>query len=248
MVSISKPSRIPTVTADEMREVDRLAVERYGMQILQMMENAGRCLAELVRRHLGGSVLGKHLIVAVSKGNNGGGGMVAARHLSNWGANVTVLLESETLSGAPALQWEILKRLPIQRVLAQAAVASLSAAQVDLVVDALIGYGLSGSPRGWVAQVIRAINALNLPVIALDIPSGLDVTSGRVYDPCIRATATLTLALPKTGLVKPEARSAVGALYLADIGIPDVLYKAMRIEIRIPIFAHSTLIKLTPHL
>lgn len=224
-------SAIPVVTAAEMREVDRLMVEEYGVWLMQMMENAGRNLAELARRQLGGSVLGKDLIVAAGQGNNGGGGLVAARHLANWGAGVAVLLEGAGLSGVPALQWEILKRLPLEKRLAQDALSALTDYKGDLIIDALIGYGLAGPPRGWTACLIEAINDQNRPVIALDVPSGLDATTGEIYHPCIRATATLTLALPKAGLMKPGAREAVGALYLADIGVPETLYEKLGLAV-----------------
>ena len=227
-----------------MRRVDRLMVETYGIQLLQMMENAGRNLAELGRRLMGNSVLGKRVIVAAGKGNNGGGGMVAARHLSNWGATVTVLVEAPAaLSDVPALQWKTLMTLPIERMEGDAALEFLSADVGDLVVDALIGYGLAGNPRGWTAGMIEKINALSVPVVALDVPSGLDATTGEAYTPCIRATATMTLALPKTGLVKPKAKDFVGSLYLADIGVPPTLYREMGLDVG-SIFIHEGLINL----
>ncbi|MBI3988905.1 MAG: NAD(P)H-hydrate epimerase [candidate division NC10 bacterium] len=223
--------------------MDRLMVEKYGIQLLQMMENAGRNLAELSRGLLGNSVLDKHVIVAAGKGNNGGGGMVAARHLYNWGARVTIVLESEGLSGVPTLQWKVLKALPVEKQTGEEALQSLSGSKADLVIDALIGYGLSGKPRGLTARMIEKINTLSVPVVSLDVPSGLDATTGEIHDPCIRATATMTLALPKTGLVKPEARNVVGALYLADISVPDVVYREMGLRIS-PIFIHDTLIRI----
>ncbi|MBI1744853.1 NAD(P)H-hydrate epimerase [Candidatus Acetothermia bacterium] len=235
---------IPALTAEQMREVDRLMVEDYGIQLLQMMENAGRNLAELARRWLGGSVSEKHLVVAIGKGNNGGGGMTAARHLSNWGAKVTVLSESEAFSGVPHIQWKTLKRLPIEKKLSETAIEFLAKRQGDLFIDSLIGYSLSGPPRGWVARLIETINAQNIPVIALDIPSGLNPTTGAVYQPCIRATATMTLALPKVGLIQPRVKDVVGTLYLADIGVPDALYKQLGINVG-SIFVHDTIIPLT---
>ena len=227
-----------------MRRVDRLMVETYGIQLLQMMENAGRNLAELGRRLMGNSVLGKRVIVAVGKGNNGGGGMVAARHLSNWGATVTVLVEAAAaLSDVPALQWKTLMTLPIEGMEGDAALEFLSADVGGLVVDALIGYGLSGNPRGWTAGMIERINALSAPVVALDVPSGLDATTGEAYTPCIRATATMTLALPKTGLGKSKAKDFVGSLYLADIGVPPALYREIGLDVG-SIFIHHSLISL----
>jgi NAD(P)H-hydrate epimerase len=101
----------------------------------------------------------------------------------------------------------------------------------DLLVDALIGYGLSGPPTGMSATLIRAANESRIPILALDAPSGLDTTTGTIHDPCIRAEATLTLALPKVGLLSPAARAVVGELYVADIGVPPSVYAAMGLAV-----------------
>jgi len=235
--------RIPVVNTAEMREVDRLMIEKYGIQLLQMMENAGRNLAELARRFLDGFVSGKHIIVVAGKGNNGGGGLVAARHLYNWGAHVTVLLRTDNLSGVPEIQLKILSSMKKQFITDEKAIEFLNNDHSDLILDAMIGYGLSGNPRGWTAKMIKKINSLSIPILALDIPSGLDATTGEIYDPCIQAFATMTLALPKTGIVKTEVKKVVGSLYLADISVPDVLYKEMGIDIT-PLFLNDTIIKL----
>jgi NAD(P)H-hydrate epimerase len=226
---------IPAVTADQMREVDRLAVEVYGLQLLQMMENAGRALAELARRMVGGTVLDRRIFVAVGRGNNGGGGLTAARHLANWGAQVTALLEDpNSLRGVPAQQYQA----------AQAAgVSAVVGGVADLALDALIGYGLKGAPTGWTAAMITRLNESGIPVLALDVPSGLDATSGARPGPCIRAAATLTLALPKTGLLTPGGRVVVGHLYLADIGIPPALYRRLGLLVG-SLFAQETLVSL----
>lgn len=94
-----------------------------------------------------------------------------------------------------------------------------------LVVDGLIGYSLQGAPRGAAAALIRAANASGAPVLSLDVPSGIDATTGEAYEPTVRATATMTLALPKIGLGAAEARRYVGELYLADISVPPALYR-----------------------
>jgi NAD(P)H-hydrate epimerase len=169
--------RIPVVNIAEMREVDRLMIEVYGVQLIQMMENAGRNLAELSRRFLDGTVSGKHIVIAAGKGNNGGGGLVAARHLYNWGAWVTVLLRTEGLSGVPEIQWSILKKLPLEKKIDEAALKFLTNDQNDLILDSMIGYSLAGNPRGWTSKMIERINSLSIPVIALDVPSGLDATN-----------------------------------------------------------------------
>jgi NAD(P)H-hydrate epimerase len=110
-----------------------------------------------------------------------------------------------------------------------------------LILDAIIGYSLSGNPRGVAADLIRWANMKNTPILALDTPSGLDTTSGRAYEPTIRATATMTLALPKQGLLNPNSTLYVGELYLADISIPPELFAKMGIAVP-PLFAEQDII------
>jgi NAD(P)H-hydrate epimerase len=112
----------------------------------------------------------------------------------------------------------------------------------DLIVDALLGFGLSGPASGPAARLITAANAHPAPVLAVDLPSGLDARTGHPYDPCIRADATLTLALPKTGLLAPAARPVIGELAMADIGIPTEVYD--RIGVRVgPVFAEQSIVR-----
>ncbi len=230
------------ITTDQMREVDRAMIEDFGILLIQMMENAGRNLAELVRRSLGGSVRHRALVVLAGAGNNGGGGLVAARHLSNWGASVRVVLSHPAgrYRDVPAHQLAILQAMPVPLAVAGEDDVSFSPDTAG-IVDALIGYGLRGNPREPVAGLIRDANASGRPIWSLDAPSGLDTTSGVVYDPCVRAEATLTLALPKTGLQTLAAREVVGQLYLADISVPPQLYERMGIEIA-PLFERDTIV------
>ena len=196
---------LPWLTRAQMVEVDRLMIEEWHISLVQMMENAGRALAELTRRLLAGSVAGKGVVVLSGTGNNGGGGMVAARHLHNWGAQVGVALvgSAQRLTGVPAQQYHITHKMGLL-----AANPDLQAA--DMIIDAMIGYGLSGAPRSPAADWITRANESGVPILALDIPSGLDATSGVPNDPCIRAAATLTLVLPKQGLRALEAKPYVG--------------------------------------
>lgn len=183
---------IPAVTTDQMREVDRIAGEVFDILLVQMLENAGRALAELARR--------------------------IPRYRAARATGVS------TLAG-------------------HAAVEAAHFGTADLALDALIGYGLNGSSKGWTAALIARLNASGFPLLALDVPSGLDATSGECPGPCIRAAATLTLALPKTGLLTPNGRAASGRLYLADIGIPPVLYNLLGLSVG-PVFAHETIVTL----
>jgi NAD(P)H-hydrate epimerase len=154
---------------------------------------------------------------------------VAARRLANWGADVAVVLAASPgeYRDVPAHQLAILQRMEVTLL---GASDGLPLQNADLILDALIGYGLRGAPAGAPADLIRRANASGAPILALDAPSGLDTATGAIFDPCIRAAATLTLALPKTGLLKDAARSVVGALYVADISVPPQVYAGIGID------------------
>lgn len=217
------PNQIPYITAEQMIEVDRMMVEDYGIQLIQMMENAGRNLAILARnRFLNGNVTGTKVTVLAGSGGNGGGAMVSARHLHNWGAVVSLFLTRpvKELNDTIKIQAEILKRMSIQSMPADLLDQSTPA---DLILDGIIGYSLKGAPQGTAATMIQWANRQNVSILALDVPSGLDASTGMVLEPAIRAAATMTLALPKIGLRTTES-DLVGELYLADIGVPPQLY------------------------
>lgn len=224
----SNHNSIPALTTAQMIEVDRSMIEDYHIELIQMMENAGRNFAELTRRQVGGTVKDKGIVVLCGSGNNGGGGMTAARRLHNWGANVIVALTktADELHGIPAHQLDILKRIriPIFEI-------DPPLPPFDLILDAIIGYNLSGSPRGAAADLIQWANHQSVPILSLDTPSGLEVISGIAHAPTIRAAATLTLALPKQGLLMPSAKEFTGDLYLADISVPPEIYRSMEIQV-----------------
>lgn len=208
---------VPAVTTEQMREVDRIAVEDFSLGILQMMENAGRTLALNAIDMLGGST--GEITILVGAGGNGGGGICCARHLHNRGYNVWLVLDREaaTLRGAALNQFRILESAGLQAV--QHDRAGDAIAQAQLVVDALIGYSLRGAPRGRGVELIALCNQYAARVLSLDVPSGLNATTGESPGAVVRPERTLTLALPKTGL-----RAIAGDLYLADIGIPPEVY------------------------
>ncbi|GAC1609926.1 MAG: hypothetical protein NVS3B26_13890 [Mycobacteriales bacterium] len=229
---------IPMVSVQQMREVDRIMVEELGIELLQMMENAGRALAARARVMLGGDAAGQRVTVLAGSGGNGGGGMAAGRRLALWGADVTVVLAqpAESMSGVPAQQLGILERLGVP---VSGPEARLPAA--DLLVDALIGYSLNGAPRPPVSSLIRAANTADAPILALDIPSGLHGDLGIPYEACVAATSTLTLALPKVGLLQPAAQAFVGELYLADISVPPSVYDRLGLHVGV-IFARDDVV------
>jgi NAD(P)H-hydrate epimerase len=233
---------VPYLTIDQMIEVDRAMIEDYHIELIQMMENAGRNLAHLARqRFLEGDPRGRQVVVLAGTGGNGGGALACARRLHTWGARVQVFVtrSDAEFTPVPAHQLDILRRMqvPIAR-----AGAPGSTQVPALIVDGVIGYSLKGAPRGAAADLIGWANAQPAPILALDAPSGMDSATGTIFDPAIRATATMTLALPKAGLRAPGVEAYVGELYLADIGVPPKLYGEMGLHIG-PIFAHSDIVR-----
>ncbi|MFQ5615565.1 MAG: NAD(P)H-hydrate epimerase, partial [Anaerolineales bacterium] len=214
---------IPVVTEDQMREIDRIAMEDFGLGVLQMMENAGRNLALNVIDMVGAPT-GKVAILA-GVGGNGGGGICCARHLHNRGFQVLLVLtkDANAYRGSAGHQLNILQAAglhPVSEGLAETVVR-----EADLVVDAIIGYSLKGAPRGRSAELIEICNQHAREALSLDIPSGVNATTGETPGLFVRPTRTLTLALPKTGLLHVP-----GDLYLADIGIPPEVYHPLGIH------------------
>jgi len=237
-------NQIPYLSAEQMAEVDRLMVEEYGIKLIQMMENAGRHLAVLAKnRFLEGDAAGKQIVILAGSGGNGGGAMVCARNLLNWGAKVSVYLtrEVDLLNGTIKHQGEILQALEVQMGIGE---NLIEIPHLDLIVDGIIGYSLQGAPRGRAAEMIRWANGQNTPILALDLPSGLDANTGDTLDPTIRAAATMTLALPKIGLQKAQ-KDIVGEIYLADIGVPSGLYVRPSLNLQVnPLFGGDGILRL----
>lgn len=208
---------VPAVTAAEMAHIDDIAVDEVGIQLVQMMENAGRTLAWHVRDLGHGPVL-----VIAGGGGNGGGGLACARHLLNRNVSVDIVLDRDpaTLSGATAEQYRILQEMgqSTYRDLRSAADNS----PYTVVVDSLIGYGLDGDVREPARTIIDSILAMDAPIVSLDVPSGLDATTGERSNTAVSPDRTVTLALPKTGLVNRS-----GSLYLADIGLPATVFERL---------------------
>lgn len=238
-------SDIPYLDTRQMIEVDRVMMQDYHIELIQMMENAGRNLAHLARvRFLGNNPVGKQVIILAGTGGNGGGVFVSARRLQNWGAKVLVYVTRSDgdFKSVPAHQLDILRRM---NVAVNPASEIIHAGHADLIIDGLIGYSLKGAPVGTTADLIRWSNHQNVPVLALDVPSGVDAASGSALDPAIHATATLTLALPKEGLRTPGVEKFVGELYLADISVPPKLYESAALDLHVgPLFAASEILRI----
>ena len=248
MPTISAAS-LPAVSAVQMAEVDRLAVDVFGITLLQMMEQAGSHLASVAAAEVGGDLRDRSFLVAVGPGNNGGGGLVAARHLVNRGARVQVVMArpARRLSEAGRHQLSTLLEMGVSCCMA---LYDISDAEIDdelqaadLVIDAVLGYRGRGAPHDEVAVLIERIAGATDRILSLDLPSGMDPDSGLAGALAVRSRATLTLALPKTGLLSAAGRERVGRLYLADIGLPAALYARMGLTVDAP-FSTGRIVRL----
>lgn len=217
----------PAITTEQMREVDRIAMEETGPNLFQMMENAGRNLALMAVEILGEKRKAARVVVLSGTGGNGGGGICAARHLANHGIDVTLCITNiDKLGEVPAYQRHIFQSTSGVEVPFEA----LNDQSFDLIIDAIIGYSLQAAPRGDALEFIQWANSIDAPILSLDVPSGVDSTTGETSGECIHAHTTMTLALPKTGLTSEKT----GRLYLADIGIPESVYNGMELDYTIP--------------
>lgn len=232
-------SRLPAITKAFMRKIDEIAPQN-GLQIIQMMEHAGLQIARFAE-----SFNAKRILILAGKGNNGGDGIAAARFLKNWGYKVKIIIAvaPSELKDAALQHFQLIKKMEIPVTVYQNDL-STDFQRTDLIIDALLGYPTSSNPRDATADMITAANKSEKPILAVDIPSGLDATTGKPYQPCIQAVATITLGLPKTGLITKYARPYVGKLFLTDLGIPDFIYQQAGIEIPPAIFKKKSIIRL----
>jgi NAD(P)H-hydrate epimerase len=217
---------VPALTTARMREVDRIAMQETGPNLFQMMENAGRNLAEMALDFLGEAWQQARVVVLAGSAGNGGGGITAARHLANRGVRVELCLAlPNKLSEVAAWQRKIFQSTAGKEV----ELRDLEGTSAGLILDALIGYGLESAPQGVFAEFIHWANSTSAPIISLDVPSGMDSTTGQTPGEFIRSYSTMTLALPKLGLAQ-----AAGEIVLADIGIPEETYRRIGIAYSSP--------------
>jgi len=213
------------VTGEQMREIDRRAIEDFGIPGIILMENAGRAVAEETWR-LAGADPSARVVVLCGKGNNGGDGYVAARHLFNRGMDPAVFVFSplDDISGDAATNLTIILKmgLKIGEVASEdgldKAQAAVSSAHV--LVDALLGTGISGEVRGLMRSAIEMINRAGKRVVAVDVPSGLDADTGEILGACAKADVTVTFAAPKIGLARGSGPRHAGRIVTAEISIP----------------------------
>ena len=208
-----------------MKELDRIAIKETGPNLYQMMENAGRSGALAALDMLGKQWKCAMVVVLAGSGGNGGGGICAARHLANrrQGIDVHLCVSSpEKLGDVPAYQRKIFGSTHGK----ECELNQLANIKPDLIIDALVGYSLHGTPTGKTAELIQWANEIDTLTLSFDIPTGVDSTTGETPGQFINATRTVTLALPKTGLL-PET---TGALWLADIGIPQAAFQKLGLD------------------
>jgi NAD(P)H-hydrate epimerase len=210
---------VPKLTASQMQQVIMQTTGKYGIDARLIVEHAGRNLAELAHRF---APDGPVLVVA-GRGNNGSGGLAAARLLASHGRQVWVVPthEAENYSGPPKEQLELLKNFSSVRVK-----TSIPKMKFGCAIDAGIGTRLEGPPRGRTLDAITVMNSLGCPVIAVDTPTGMLADTGEVPGDAVKATMTMSLALPKKG-VKPGEHT--GDLYIGDVGVPAGVYTDMGI-------------------
>lgn len=210
------------MTRTEVRAVDVWAIESLGITGVVLMENAGSGCADIIAERLGGTG-GKRVCIFCGGGNNGGDGYVIARHLHNAGCSVKVVIcaDREKIKGDALENLRIIEKmqLDIETVDMSGESVVRAAADCDIVVDALLGTGLSGRLRDNYIELIESINSLGVEIIAVDIPSGLDCDEGVPLGAAIKAAATVTFVAVKKGFTKQAAREYTGDVYVVSIGI-----------------------------
>ena len=230
---------MPALTRQQSREIDRLAVEKYAMPSILLMENAARSAAEVIldvieelgeEHYFKGEAVG--VAILCGGGNNGGDGYAIARHLFNAGIEVAVfaVVHPEKLTGDAAAMAQIVRRMDLgpEFMLDADSVKSRAAelAEADILVDALLGTGFTGDVRGHLVDVIRLMNQLRedgATTVAIDVPSGLDCDTGRPSNATVEADVTVTFVAEKVGFTKPGAEKFTGRIVEADIGAPAQL-------------------------
>ncbi len=223
-------SALPTLTSRQVRELDRLALERFGVSVDWLMEAAGMCVARFCDRPTA---------VVCGLGNNGGDGLVCARRLHESGKLTSVCcVDATRFKGPSAHALEALRNAGVE------VLSDLRLDDASVVVDAILGVGISRPPQGRFAEWIEAINASGRKVIAVDVPSGLDADTGVAYAPCVRADITVTLGLPKQGLLLADGPKVAGEIWVADIGVPREAYELLGITVPEWLFGQASTVKL----
>jgi NAD(P)H-hydrate epimerase len=210
---------IPTLTCSQVRLIDKIAVEDFAMPSIILMENAARNASEIIQQTFA-NLQNPSVAIFCGPGNNGGDGFAIARHLHNagWSVEIVLAIPPEKLKGDAKINFDIIRKISLPIVSVDHADVAITPA--NLLIDALLGTGSTGEPRSPIDSIIQKINAAHKPVIAVDIPSGLDCTNGKIAQTTILADHTITFAAMKDTFTLPEVRPYLGRVHLADIGTP----------------------------
>ncbi len=209
------------VTSVQMRNIDKRTIEGVGIPGLELMEKAGKGVAEVAREILG-DVVGKKVIIFCGRGNNGGDGFVVGRYLAQWGIVVKFFLtarKDEVKGDAKTnLKKALDLKLSVTEVLSEKDIPALVG--THLIVDALFGTGFDGEITGYMKGVVDRINSSGIPVLSVDIPSGLHADTGEYSGTCIKTDRTVTMALPKISHFFFPGKELSGKVSVVDIGVP----------------------------
>lgn len=223
---------LPTLSSAQVKELDRLASERFGVAVDWLMEAAGWQIARFCK--------GPTAVVC-GVGNNGGDGLAAARHLHRWGRLTSVsCIDYARLGTQARLELEALHRNGVHIT----EEPHLDGA--EMVVDAIFGTGLNRAPAGRHADWIIALNNSDRRIVAVDVPSGLDADSGVAYAPCVHAQATITFSLPKQGLLNADGPRLAGEVWIADVGVPLEAFAALKVKVPPGLFSGGDVMRFEP--
>ena len=234
-MSYWKGEIMKVATAEQMQELDRKAIETYRIPGIVLMENAGRGATEAIAEAFPDLEKMKIAIIA-GKGNNGGDGFVVARYLLNSGvhAKVYLLADPKALRGEAETNCQIFQRMKGEAISVPSSKdyqkVKKELERFDLLIDAIFGTGLDAEVRGYYREVIDHLNTLQKPIVAIDIPSGMDANSGKPLGTAIRASLTVTFGLPKVGHLIPPGPEYVGEVKVIDIGYPKKLVEEEKIQ------------------
>ena len=226
------------VTAAEMRQIDQDTIEGIGIPGIVLMETAGSAIVGAIKQHY---PTAQRIGILVGKGNNGGDGLVIARQLAHTGHDVHTFLVSpaDSFTGEAEINLQIVKRLGLQieEILTDTGfygtgTVSTTLANCELLIDAIFGTGLRGAIRDPIARLIDAINSISTPILSVDLPSGLDADTGNPLGICVQADRTVTIGLPKRGLLVHPGAELAGELEVVDIGFPEQVVDAQGIKVQ----------------
>jgi len=212
------------LTRRQVREIDRRSIEEFHIPAIVLMENAARAVTETAMRFVSA---GKRALILCGGGNNGGDGLAVARHLHNRGVDVSVGLTvaPDKYQGDALINWNIVRAMGLPA--APTSPEAISQSKADLIIDAIFGTGLQQAPRPPFGQIVTAIKKLGWPVLAVDLPSGMDCDTGEALGDSIAATITVTFVAQKSGFGHPRAKALTGEVVVGDIGCPIELIRSI---------------------